>query len=107
MLALFMVLHPCNTGLGQDDTVLGGVDFAFVKGGTFVYGNSEADENARSNEFEGRNVTMKRDFLVSRTEITVSQFALFVASTGYQTDAEQEGSDMTWKTDLSNNVFPL
>lgn len=73
------------------------IDFVFVKGGTFEMGS----ENGDSDEKPVHNVTVD-DFYMSKYEITVGQFAKFVKSTGYKTEAEKRGwswvlKDGKWK----------
>jgi formylglycine-generating enzyme required for sulfatase activity len=42
-------------------------------------------------------LTQKSPFLMARTETTVEQFAAFVKTTGYRTDAERAGTARTWR----------
>lgn len=43
------------------------------------------------------NVRFEKPFWMSKTEVTVEQFAAFVKATGYRTAAEQANSQRTWR----------
>ena len=57
-----------------------------IKGGNFLMGT----EDAMPYEAPAHEVTVK-SFWIDRHEVTVAEFAKFVAATGYQTDAEKFG----------------
>lgn len=64
--------------------------------GNFQMG-SPADEPGRSaNEGPLQTIRFTRGFALSRTEITVGQFAAFVAATNFRTDAERQGSSVVY-----------
>ena len=62
-----------------------------IPGGSFDMGSAdgEADEKPV-------HVVTVSSFLMGKYEVTVSQFAQFVAETSYQTDAEKGGSSRLW-----------
>jgi formylglycine-generating enzyme len=62
-----------------------------IPGGVFTMGLVEGS----ANEKPTHQVRVK-SFLMARTEVTIGQFAKFVQDTGYQTDAEKNGSARVW-----------
>ena len=100
---------PARTGVD-----LPFMDMAFVKGGTFKMGSN--DESA--DEKPVHNVTVS-SFMMGKYEVTVGQFAAFVAATNYQTDAEkgdgsyayingtwQKKAGINWRHDEEGNERP-
>ena len=73
------------------------MDMVLVKGGTFDMGSNEGG----TDEKPVHTVTVS-GFWMGKFEVTVEQFAAFVAATNYQTDAEKGGSSRLWnpKTNL-------
>lgn len=73
------------------------MEMVFVKGGTFKMGSNDGE----SDEKPVHNVSVS-SFLMGKYEVTVEQFAAFVAATNYKTDAEKGGSSRLWnpKTNL-------
>ena len=63
-----------------------------VEPGEFVMGSPDAEPGRAKREGPQVTVNIARPFAVSKTEISVSQFAAFVAATGYQTEAERKGA---------------
>ena len=94
-----------------------GMEFVLVPAGSFRMG-SEADEpGASPAETPAHEVSIQRPFLLGKYAVTVGQFRIFVAATGYLTDAERNGGgriwdfareEPAWKADLSwkNPGFP-
>lgn len=98
-------------------------DMVFVKGGTFYMGNNSgfADEKPLHK-------VILSDFLIDKYEVTTKDFAQFIESTGYITDAEKSGfgyilnknyyfvkkSNINWRhdeygnqRDASNSLYPV
>jgi formylglycine-generating enzyme required for sulfatase activity len=84
-----------------------------VESGSFMMGSNNYDE-----EKPIHNVTV-RSFRMGMYEITVKQFRCFIESSGYQTDADKEGTSyvyangswsekkgVTWKCDVAGTVRP-
>lgn len=69
-----------------------GPDMVVIPAGSFMMGSPEDEEDRMQNEGPQHRVTFDRGFALARTEVTVGEFAAFVADTGYQTDAEREGA---------------
>ena len=67
-------------------------DMAFVPGGRYTMGwkNSQADGN-RIESAQPVHEVQLGDFYLGRYPLTVTEFATFVADSGYQTDAERGG----------------
>jgi formylglycine-generating enzyme required for sulfatase activity len=65
-----------------------------VKGGTFQMGSDDGE----SDEKPVHPVTVS-DFYLSRYEVTVAQFRMFVEAEKYETDAEKEGWSYFWDGD--------
>ncbi len=86
VLAIFLSVLSATLSIGADSQEP--ADMVLVKGGTFTMGTTadwaEADE-APAHEVE------LDSFLIGRHEVTVGEFAAFVAATGYTTTAERNG----------------
>lgn len=67
-------------------------DMVLVKGGTFQMGSDDGE----SNEKPMHPVTVS-DFYLSRYEVTVAQFRMFVEAEKYETEAEKEGSSRAYE----------
>ncbi len=78
---------PGQPGTGTAILRIDGVAFEFVQvpAGRFLMGSGAGD----SDERPVHEVTIPFDFAMMATEVTVRQFAAFVESTGYRTDAER------------------
>jgi formylglycine-generating enzyme required for sulfatase activity len=59
-------------------------EMAVIPPGTFVMGSPDDEADREENEGPQREVTITRPFALARTEVTVGQYAAFVAATGYQ-----------------------
>ena len=91
-----------------------GPDMVVIPTGTFMMGSPDGEEGRFNNEGPVHRVTFERGFAISRSEITVADYELFVNATGYRTDAERVGesriydprtgrmdvqSGITWRND--------
>ena len=66
-------------------------EWVIVPAGEFVMGSDPVlDPHAQANELPQHRVYLPA-YRLARTQVTVAQFAAFVAATGYQTTAEQQG----------------
>ena len=97
--------------LADDIPAMGGQgpDMVVIPTGSFLMGSDEDEANRFSNEGPRHRVTFNRGFALSRSEVTVRDFAAFVNATGYRTDAEREGSSRiydprTGRMDSRNGV---
>lgn len=79
-------ITPTRTGVD-----LPFMNMVFVKGGTFKMGSNEGG----SDEKPVHSVTVS-SFYMGKYEVTVEQFAAFVAATNYQTDAEKGDSSYVY-----------
>lgn len=71
-------------------------EWAPISGGAFLMGSDkQKDKDAYDDELPQHSVTVA-DFKIARVPVTVTQFAIFVEATGYQTTAEKEGSARSW-----------
>lgn len=101
------------SGLGTS-----GPQMIVMPAGSFMMGSPEGEDERMSNEGPQHRVTFDRGFALSRTEVTVAQFATFVRDTRYRTDAEEAGasriydldtgrmdeqSGINWRQDYSGN----
>ena len=84
---------PRNEGSKTD---LPFMDMVYVKGGTFDMGSNEGE----ADEKPVHTVTVS-SFYMGKYEVTVEQFATFVAETNYKTDAEKQGSSRYWNPDTN------
>lgn len=71
-----------------------------VNSGSFVMGSRPSENDSSDNEYPAHRVTFQRGFALGQKEISVGQFAAFVRSTGYLTDAERAGQGSVWDEDL-------
>ncbi len=69
-----------------------GPEMVVIPVGSFMMGSPDNERDRQSNEGPRFRVTFERGFALARTEITVSQFRLFVEDTQYRTDAERRGN---------------
>jgi formylglycine-generating enzyme required for sulfatase activity len=74
-----------------------GPDMVVVPAGSFMMGSPEGESDRFSNEGPRHRVTFERGFALSRTEISVGDFRLFVEDTGYVTDAERAGQSRIYE----------
>jgi len=72
------------------------IDVVRVKAGTFTMGSPKSERSHSKTESPTREVTISRDFLMSRCEVTRAQFAAFVKATGYKSEAETDGIGFAW-----------
>jgi formylglycine-generating enzyme required for sulfatase activity len=63
-----------------------------VDNGEFLMGSPDKERGRSKREGPQVEVAIPAPFAISKTEITVAQFAAFVAATGYRTEAEQKGT---------------
>lgn len=66
------------------------MDLVALRGGTFRMGSLDADRNPGDGEEPVRSVTLS-PFEIGATQVTTNEFAAFVESTGYVTEAEEIG----------------
>lgn len=64
--------------------------------GSFVMGAPENERGRSAAEGPQRELRLTLGFALSVSEITVAQFANFIAETGYETDAERLGSSIVY-----------
>jgi len=81
-----------------------GPEMVVMAAGSFMMGSQESEDDRMSNEGPRYRVTFDRGFAISRTEITVGQFADFVRATGYRTDAEISGSSRLYDLNTGRMV---
>ena len=78
--------QPQQVAAGSQDLT----DMAHIPAGSFQLGSEDDDAIAEDGEGPVRNVELDA-FLIDRTAVCNASFALFVADTGYRTDAERFG----------------
>ncbi|MEE4295371.1 MAG: formylglycine-generating enzyme family protein [Wenzhouxiangella sp.] len=76
--------------LGGDPETLGPT-LVVIPSGQYMMGSPESEADRLDHEGPRHRVVMPQGFALAKTETTVSQFAQFVAATGYVTDAERAG----------------
>ena len=69
-----------------------GPELIVIPSGRFVLGASGNDRKAPAAEKPAHPVAFQRSFAMTRTEITVDEFAEFIRSSGYKTQADHSGS---------------
>lgn len=71
-------------------------EMVLVKGGTFMMGcTKEQGSDCFDHEKPAHKVTLA-DFWIGKYPVTLEQFEAFMKDSGYQTDAEKEGSSRVW-----------
>jgi rhamnose transport system permease protein len=68
-------------------------DMVEIPAGPFIFGSDTTEPN----ESPAQTVDLPA-YQIDRFEVTNDDFALFTAATGYQTEAEQKGSNKTWRS---------
>ena len=99
---LFVLI--CLLGLPQwalaDDACISrpgqGPEMLLIEPGQFLMGSPRNEPVRDSDEGPQRRVTIQRPFALSRCEVTVGEFRLFVEDTGYSTDAEAGDGCQVW-----------
>ncbi|TVQ29274.1 MAG: formylglycine-generating enzyme family protein [Wenzhouxiangella sp.] len=86
-----------------------GPNMVVIPAGSFMMGSPDNESDRFSNEGPRHRVTFERGFALSRTEVSVGDFAAFVRDTGYRTDAERTGNSRvydlrTGRMDRQNNI---
>ncbi len=71
-------------------------DMVVIPAGSFMMGSPDNESDRFSNEGPRHRVTFDRGFALSRTEISVGEFSVFVDDTGYRTDAERAGNSRVY-----------
>lgn len=71
-------------------------DMVFVQGGEFLRGCTAEQGGLCLKEEKPAHKVKLSDFYMAKYEITVGQFAAFIAATGYQTEAERFGGSSVW-----------
>ncbi len=72
-------------------------EMVVIPAGSFMMGSPEGEADRSSNEGPRHRVSFERGFALSRTELTVGEFAEFVRDTGYETDAERAGQSRIYE----------
>ena len=90
-LGLSVVGKPCPDCLEE----------VVIPAGSFDMGSPETEVGRDSDEGPVHRVTIGKPFALAKTEVTLGQFARFVAESGYKTDAEENRGGnagcRTWK----------
>ncbi len=73
-----------------------GPELVVIPVGSFMMGSPDNEVDRFANEGPRHRVTFNRGFALARTEVTVAQFADFINSTGYRTDAERAGQSRVY-----------
>jgi len=86
---------PYRPGQVRTDSLPAHEDFRLewvvIPQGQFMMGSGNNELGRQDHEGPRHRVVIPRGFALGRTEVTVAQFAAFVSSTGYRTDAERRG----------------
>jgi len=89
-----IIQDPFQDGSGFGPAVV------VLNAGSFIMGSRPGSDSGQDNEMPEHRVTFERGFALGQQEITVGQFAVFVQTTGYRTDAERTSSSTVWDEDL-------
>jgi formylglycine-generating enzyme len=74
------------------------MEFARIPKGKFTMGSPKGEKYREDVEIE-HEVEITRDYWLGKTEVTLGQFRVFVADTGYQTEAEKGDGASGWDAD--------
>ena len=85
---------PFASGAGTAPAVV------VISSGSFLMGSPSDDSDRSDNESPMHRVTFERGFALGLREVTVGEFAAFVAATGYRTEAELVGNGSVWDDEL-------
>ncbi len=69
------------------------IDWVEVPAGAFTMGSPQSEEGRETNEVE--HLVMLNSYRISKYEITVGQFKIFVDATSYKTDAEKDKGEVS------------
>jgi formylglycine-generating enzyme required for sulfatase activity len=72
-----------------------GMTFAYIAPGEFDMGTLESNSVREKDEKQHR-VTLSQGFFIQRKEVTVAQWRAFVQSSGYRSEAENDGGGYIW-----------
>jgi len=81
-----------------------GPSLVVVPHGTFLMGAPDDEADSTAAEKPRHEVRFERGFAMSRTEVTVGEFARFVAATGYRPRATQRGHSIAYDVRSGNFV---
>lgn len=73
-----------------------GPDMVLIAAGSFEQGSPESDSGAQQDERPQHSVEIKNAFAIGRCEVMVGDFAEFVETTGFRSDAEKNGGCWVW-----------
>jgi eukaryotic-like serine/threonine-protein kinase len=73
-------------------TTRAGLKFVLIPAGTFLMGSPDDEPERYADEGPRHRVTLTRPFYLGVYPVAVGQFRLFVEETGYQTEAERDGT---------------
>ena len=85
-----------GAGVRPGSAVIGAPDWVEIPGGPFTMGFDEVRPDGRPLAAYPAHRVEVDTFRISRTPVTVAEFAAFVAATGYATTAEQSGASYVW-----------
>jgi formylglycine-generating enzyme required for sulfatase activity len=72
--------------------------------GAFVMGSPEREKGRARSEGPQRDLEIRSGFAMSTSEISVAQFAQFIAATDYQTDADRRGDSIIYSENSGRMV---
>jgi formylglycine-generating enzyme required for sulfatase activity len=81
-----------------------GPEMVVIPNGAFIMGSTPGEPGHSSHDEPRHPVTFSHGFALSRKEVSVAEFRLFVEQTGYQTDAEREGHTSVYKDAYGRNT---
>ena len=100
---------PNNTRLPRPDTETAetrlvakvkevtGMDLVRIPAGEFYMGSENGDEDASDDEKPRHKVRISGPFWLGKYKVTVGQFKRFVGATDYETEAEKDKDEWTWR----------
>ncbi|WP_232227561.1 formylglycine-generating enzyme family protein [Aerolutibacter daejeonensis] len=81
-----------------------GPQMVVIPHGAFRMGAADGERDAGDAEYPARNIRFDRGLAMARTEVTVGEFARFVAATGYRSRAERRGYSIAYDERSGNLV---
>ncbi|MBC7450080.1 MAG: SUMF1/EgtB/PvdO family nonheme iron enzyme, partial [Cytophagales bacterium] len=79
-----------------------GIEMLRIPAGKFTMGSPNTEKDRGGDEVEHEVVLS--EYYISKYEVTVGQFKMFIEDAGYNTDAEQKNDKQNWRHGSGGNL---